>query len=56
MLMITTIIQLLTKYGLDSAFPNLHVAYRALATIPASSASAERSFSMVVIKFIVFIN
>ncbi|CAI6377299.1 unnamed protein product [Macrosiphum euphorbiae] len=44
---ITTIIQLLTKYGLDSAFPNLHVAYRALATIPASSASAERSFSKV---------
>ncbi|XP_015376350.1 PREDICTED: uncharacterized protein LOC107170688 [Diuraphis noxia] len=34
-----------SKYGLDSAFPNLHVAYRALATIPASSASAERSFS-----------
>ncbi|XP_022172320.1 uncharacterized protein LOC111035113 [Myzus persicae] len=44
---IKTIIQLLTKYGLDSAFPNLHVAYRALATIPASSASAERSFSKV---------
>ncbi|CAI6354915.1 unnamed protein product [Macrosiphum euphorbiae] len=44
---ITTIIQLLTKYGLDSAFPNLHVAYRALATIPVPSASAERSFSKV---------
>lgn len=48
---ITTVIKLLTKYGLESAFPNLHVAYRAMATIPASSASAERSFSKVVFHF-----
>lgn len=48
---ITTIIKLLTKYGLDSAFPNLYIAYRALAIIPASSASAERSFSKVVFSF-----
>lgn len=48
---ITTVIKLLTKYGLDSAIPSLHVAYRALAAIPASSASAERSFSKVVFYF-----
>lgn len=49
---ITTVIKLLTKYGLDSVFPNLYIAYRALATIPASSASAERSFSKVVLSFV----
>lgn len=44
---VTSIIELLSKYDLVSAFPNIYLAYRALATIPASSASAERSFSKV---------
>jgi len=48
---ITNVIKLLTKYGLDSAFPNLLIAYIALATIRASTASAKRSFSKAAFSF-----
>lgn len=41
------IIHLLSTHDLKSAFPNLYLAYQGLCTMPASSASAERSFSKV---------
>lgn len=41
------IMHLLSTYDLKSAFPNLYLAYQGLCTMPASSASAERSFSKV---------
>jgi len=42
-----TIINVLSSFDILSAFPNLYCAYKALCTIPVSSASAERSFSKV---------
>ncbi|KAL4154121.1 hypothetical protein QTP88_001954 [Uroleucon formosanum] len=39
------ILGLLSRHNLIAAFPNLYLAYKALCIIPASSASAERSFS-----------
>lgn len=39
--------QLLSNHDLHTAFPNLFLAYQGLCTLPASSASAERSFSKV---------
>ncbi|KAL5239452.1 hypothetical protein ACI65C_006862 [Semiaphis heraclei] len=39
------ILGFLSSYNLIAAFPNLYLAYKALCIIPASSASAERSFS-----------
>lgn len=44
---INTILNVLSNYNLMSAFPNLYLAYKALGTIPATSASAERTFSKV---------
>lgn len=44
---VTTIIELLSSYDLVSAFPNIYKAYKALATIPPSSSTAERTFSKV---------
>jgi len=41
------IMHLLFTHDLKSAFPNLYLAYQRLRTMPASSASAERSFSKV---------
>lgn len=46
------ILELLSSYALVGAFPNLYVAYKSLCTMPISSASAERSFSKVIIVFI----
>jgi len=43
----STILHVLSNYNLMSAFPNLYLAYKALGTIPAISASAERTFSKV---------
>lgn len=43
----STILHILNSFDLISAFPNIFLAYKALATIPASSASAERNFSKV---------
>jgi len=39
-----SILQLLSKCNLTSAFPNLYLAYKALYTIPVTSAAAERTF------------
>ncbi|XP_022183309.1 zinc finger MYM-type protein 1-like [Myzus persicae] len=44
---VSSILHVLTSFDLVSAFPNLYLAYKALGTVPASSASAERSFSKV---------
>ncbi|XP_060845976.1 uncharacterized protein LOC132925614 [Rhopalosiphum padi] len=41
------ILKILSSYDLRNAFPNLFKTYKALGTIPVSSASAERSFSKV---------
>jgi len=41
------IIHLISTYDFKSALPNLYLAYQGLCTMPASSASAERSFSKV---------
>lgn len=41
------ILQLLSKFNLTSAFPNLYLTYKALYTIPVTSAAAERTFSKV---------
>lgn len=46
---IETILHVLSNYTLVAAFPNLYQAFKALGTIPASSASAERSFSKVIL-------
>lgn len=45
------ILHVLSSHDLITAFPNLYTAYKSLGTIPASSASAERSFSKVINKF-----
>lgn len=42
-----SMLQLLSKFNLTSAFPNLYLAYKALYTIPVTSAAAERSFSKI---------
>ncbi|KAL4120638.1 hypothetical protein QTP88_013292 [Uroleucon formosanum] len=42
-----SMLQLLLKFNLTSAFPNLYLAYKALYTIPVTSAAAERTFSKV---------
>lgn len=49
---VNTMLNVLSNYNyynnnLMSAFPNLYLAYKALGTIPATSASAERTFSKV---------
>ncbi|XP_026819110.1 uncharacterized protein LOC113557756 [Rhopalosiphum maidis] len=44
---VSSILHVLTSFDLVFAFPNLYLAYKALGTVPASSASAERSFSKV---------
>lgn len=36
------------SYNLQATFPNLFKVYKALGTVPVSSASAERSFSKVI--------
>lgn len=41
------ILKILSSYDLQHAFPNLFMTYKALGTIPVSSASAERRFSKV---------
>lgn len=45
------ILGLLSSHNLIAAFPNLYLAYKALCIIPASSASAERSFSKVIFNY-----
>lgn len=40
-------VQMMSSYGLMASFPNLYLAFKAMCTIPASSASAERVFSKV---------
>lgn len=50
------ILSLLLSYNLIAAFPNLYMAYKALCIIPASSASAERSFSKVMFNYYLIIN
>lgn len=45
------ILHILSSHDLITAFPNLYTAYKSLGTIPASSASAERSFSKVIYNF-----
>jgi len=47
------ILKILSSYDLQQAFPNLFKTYKALGTIPVSSASAERSFSKVIIYLII---
>lgn len=42
------VVEILSNYGLTAAFPNLYLAYKSLCTLPASSATAERSFSVVI--------
>jgi len=43
------LLEVLTNFGILHSFPNLHYAYKALLTIPTSSASAERAFSKVIV-------
>jgi len=45
------ILHILLSHYLITAFPNLYTAYKSLGTIPASSASAERSFPKVIYTF-----
>lgn len=45
------ILHILSNHDLITAFPNLYTAYKSLGTIPASSASAEHSFSKVIYNF-----
>lgn len=40
-------VQMMCGYGLMASFPNIYLAFKAMCTIPASSASAERVFSKV---------
>jgi len=47
---IDKILYILSTYDLQAAFPNLHIAFKALGTLPVSSSSAERSFSKVKFK------
>lgn len=44
-LQVSDILQKLSKMGMGSAFPNLSLAYKAICTLPPTSASAERCFS-----------
>lgn len=45
-LQVSNILQKLSKLGMASAFPNLRImAYKAICTLPPTSASAERCFS-----------
>ncbi|KAL4135465.1 hypothetical protein QTP88_007071 [Uroleucon formosanum] len=44
---IDKILYILSTYDLQAAFPNLHITFKALGTLPVSSSSAERSFSKV---------
>jgi len=39
------VLKLLSKFGLESAFPNLYKVYKAICTLPPTSATAERTFS-----------
>lgn len=48
------LLEVLTNFGILHSFPNLHYAYKALLTIPTSSASAERAFSKVSNCFIIY--
>jgi len=50
------VLEILSGYELISAFPNLYLAVKYLCTLPASSASAERSFSMVILFILTNIN
>jgi len=43
----SSMLHLLSSHGLMASFPNMYLAYKGLCTIPASSASAERTFSKV---------
>jgi len=58
---IDKILYILSTYDLQAAFPNLHIAFKALGTLPVSSSSAKRSFSKVkfklknLVKLIVYI-
>jgi hypothetical protein len=47
---IDKILYILSTYDLQAAFPNLHIAFKALGTLPVSSSSTERSFSKVKLK------
>lgn len=40
-------VQMMSSYGLMALFPNLYLDFKAMSTIPASSASGERVFSKV---------
>jgi len=44
-LQVSDILQKLSKMGMGSAFPNLSLAYKAICTLPPTSASEERCFS-----------
>jgi len=44
-LQVSNIFQKLSKLGMGSTFPNLSLAYKAICTLPPTSASAERCFS-----------
>lgn len=39
------ILKLLCKFNLESAFPNLYTVYKAICTLPPTSATAKRTFS-----------
>lgn len=43
----SSMLHLLSSHGLTASFPNMYLAYKGLCTIPASPASAERTFSKV---------
>lgn len=42
---ITEVLKLLSAFGLNSGFPNVYKVYKAICTLPPTSATAERSFS-----------
>lgn len=43
----SSMLHLLSSHGLIASFQNMYLAYKGLCTIPASPASAERTFSKV---------
>uniref|UniRef100_A0A2S2NZQ2 HAT C-terminal dimerisation domain-containing protein n=1 Tax=Schizaphis graminum TaxID=13262 RepID=A0A2S2NZQ2_SCHGA len=45
LLQVSNILQKLSKMGMASSFPNLSLAYKAICTLPPTSAGAERCFS-----------